>query len=103
MGTKEFNSIIQNIPHKEVTSGEHESVEIVSGNHIIEFSLDCDIEIKYYSGSTYLNPEEYDLVTTKNISNIKVISDDYETFLKLNNLQMKRLKKEINLNLEIVY
>lgn len=103
MKTKDFNNILQNVPYKEVTSGEHLGVELLCGNYLVVFDLDCDIDVEYYSGSTYLNPEEYDLKETKDILITKILSEDYEQEFELNEMQMHKLVQEISTNLKVIY
>lgn len=103
MRTKDFNSILQNVPYKEVTSGLYEEIELLAGKFLIIFALDCDIEVVYYLPSTYLNPEEAEMKETKEIHNIKVLSDDYETKYTLNEVQEKKLIQEIDFNLKVIY
>lgn len=103
MKTKEFNHVLQNVPFKEVSSGEYNHVEIECEGYLVIFALDCDIEVKYYSPSTYTNPEEYELKYTKNTSNIKVYLKDDDTELVLNNVQHNKLAQAIEENLNVVY
>lgn len=103
MKTKEFNNIIQNIPYKEVSSGLYEEIELLCGIYLVIFALDCDIDVKYHHLATRYNPEEYEVKETKEISNIKVFSDDYENEYQINDVQAEKLAQEIEDNLKVIY
>lgn len=103
MGTKEFNSIMLNLSEREVASGYNEQVELYAEPYIVAFDLDCDIQVKYFASATYINPEEAELIQIKHISNIKVLSEDYETEYGLNKVQDEKLAQEIKDNLTVVY
>ena len=103
MKIKEFNDLIANIPYTEVTSGVHKGMELFSGNYVMVLNLDCDIDIKHYLSATYTNPEEYEIVVTKDVSDLKVYSDDQVEQYYLNDSQYSRLVKAIKENLNVVY
>lgn len=103
MKTKPFNNLLINIQYKEVSSGTYDDMQMYSGNYVIEFCLDCDIEVKYHSPATYYNPEEFELVQTKLITNIKVSIEDNDTLLPLNKVQEDKLAQALEENLEVIY
>lgn len=103
MKNKKLNSIIQNVPYTEVASGLYEEVEILCGNYLVSFALDCDIEVYYQSPASHYNPEEYELKETKEISNIQVFSEDSQTEYQISDIQNEKLAQEIETNLKVVY
>ena len=103
MKTKEFNDLLGNVPFREVSSGTKKGIELYCGNYIVVLDIDCDIDIKHFMKQTYTNPEEYSIVVTKEILDLKVYSDDYGVEYFLNGMQEHRLVQEIKENLSVVY
>ena len=91
------------MPYKEVSSGLYEEVEILCGNYLVTFTLDCDIIVFYQSPASHYNPEEYELKEIKEISNIQVFHEDSQTQYQISNIQNEKIAQEIETNLKVVY
>lgn len=103
MNIKEFNSALQSVPYTEVTAKTHTDLEMWCEKHVIIFDLDCDIEVIYTSGATYLQPEEAEFKETTELSNIRLFPQDSETECVLNKVQCAKLEQEMKDNIKVVY
>jgi hypothetical protein len=103
MKTKEFNSIIVGLTHREITAKKHDDFQLYSGKYVITLTIDCDINVDYYRSSTHFDPEEFELSETKLITDIKVTLGDDDKLIPLNDIQFEKLAQEIDDNLKVVY